>query len=243
MAILCALTALAFVVLSLASILLYLDGRGARAALAAWQAATDARLDNHGARIAALEGGPGTPSPVGVPPAPSGGDAPPKSTGRRVSMHDQSARAVERWEARADEIRDEATLVSVRDAPTWAEIRAEYEREADAKDARDANRTALLPGGEPDDDRITDEGETRFFNRKRPAPHKPPVPIKSTRPTMLGGMAGAPDPKRLALALKPGAKSGPALGAGFEPPRDPPVPTPGETASSRNLCSEGGGWT
>jgi hypothetical protein len=131
-----------------------------------------------------------------------------------MSIDVPSTRAVQRWQERAEELHEEATLMSA-STPTSAQIREAYEREADAKDARDANRTALLPGGETDDgDRITDEGETRFFNRKRPAPHKPPVPIKSARPTMLGGMAGAPRPI--------------ALGAGFEPPRNRDTLTPTE---------------
>ena len=78
-------------------------------------------------------------------------------------------------------------------------IRARYEAEADERDARsgacdvaeDARRTVEVPRVEVDaDQRPTDEELTVVRDRK--PPHKPPVPIKSDRATLLGVVDAAP---------------------------------------------------
>jgi hypothetical protein len=178
------------------------------------------------------------PVPVPVPVAREAlpADVEPPSTvpsrSRPVPMGDQSARAVERWQRRAIEIREESSAPSAESEPTSAEIAAAFHAEADKKDARDAlnppaptdadviarfqgtapgeNAATLrrdhheLPSVEDEGDRSTDEELTRVQARKRqPPPHAPPRPIGG-RPTLLGGLAGAPleqptsDPKRTA---------------------------------------------
>ena len=132
----------------------YLDSKGARAALAAWQAATETQLGEHGAqlidhaaRLLILEGG-GQPPPAGS--APPSSEPRPTYLELMTELSDAELARVDAAAARRGVTREAMYVILARTALDEAEAAARLPA-ATTPPSAPANDRAPLPDGDGDE--------------------------------------------------------------------------------------------